>query len=233
MPKLIAALIILTLCTGCAKRVPRTDTFVGQNLKVGTIQVTALDAEIGEDRNNVFDKVQGESQIKNKLDEIFTKLQMMNPSSDVALNVQVDHFRLRHGATRYFTGFFSGSDQLEGTLTIMRGSQLLLTKRIEVAGGNGNPFNISRQSRAEGLVNGFSNSILHALRNDTLSPSAATTQALPNQAGKAPIKTAKSKESASVKPLTPTTGSCSLEQVLSMKGTGLTDAQIRAACRQP
>ena len=230
MRRLVAALIIISVFTACSKRVPRPDTFEGQKLQVGAIQVTALDAEIGEERNNVFDKVQGEAQIKNKLTEILTKLQMMNPSGDVTLNVQVDHFRLRHGATKYFTGFFSGSDQLEGTLNVTRGSQTLLTKRIEVAGGNGNPFNISRDSRAAGLVNGFSNSILGALRNDTISPSTAVAQPPVTEATKVQAKPEKRKEVTKATSPTSPTGSCTLEQVLSMKGNGLSDTQIRAAC---
>ena len=79
MKKLTPVLIILTIvCSGCSKRIPRTDTFVGQNMQVGTIQVIVDDSAIGEDRNEVFDKVQGEIQIKSKLEEVLTKSQLIS-----------------------------------------------------------------------------------------------------------------------------------------------------------
>lgn len=226
-----AFFVIILLCTGCSKRVPRTDTFVAQNLKVGTIAVTVDESAIGEDRSDVFDKIQGETALTNKLQETLTKANLIDPTSGVTLRVNVHSFRLRHGATRYFTGVFSGADHLHGNLTVARGSQTLLTQPIEAAGGNGNPFNISRDSRAEGLINGFCSKILNVLRNEPVAATSTTFAA--SQATSVVTKPASSQAFVAKETTDKVMGNCALEQVLTMKNSGFSDSQIRAACAKP
>jgi hypothetical protein len=137
--------------------------------------------------------------------------------------IHIEQFRLRSGATRYFTGFFSGSDNLGAALTVSDGSNTLLSKKIEVSGGNGNPFAISSRSRGANLSNDLANLAVTSLQQDAIlyAPLAAQT----GSSG-----TAAKVKSAEERGTTSKASACSIDQVLALKAQKFSDLQIKKAC---
>ena len=160
--------LVLVAALGCAPRELPPSSFEARGLKVGKIAVTLDTTSLDPERTEVFNKVGGTQSVKEELSKALLQRNMLVPSSDVTLSVTVNEFRLRHGATRYFTGFFSGSDTVAGKVELLRGKQTVSSFRTEVSGGNGNPFNVSRDSRSDGLFRGFAARVVEQLRRQAI-----------------------------------------------------------------
>ncbi len=229
--RIVLMVIAIIMLIGCTRRVPRTDTFQAQGLKVGQIAVRVAEGALDNRREEVFTKAEGAKLLREDLTGLLTTHGLFDDSSNIAVDIEVTSFRMRNGATRYFTGWFSGTDHLAGQVNVAQGEKTIFKKPLRVNGGNGNPLNISSASRSEGLTHSFAKLIVHALRNDPLLPQPT----VPVQAA-----TAIKEPTAVTKPDTPAksskvaaAGSCSVDQVLSMKESGFSDSQIRAACKLP
>jgi hypothetical protein len=166
--KLLICFLLIGLCTGCSRRGPRPESLTGQGLKIGKVDVIIDEAAIGEYRANVLDKVDGETSLEKELNVRLQARQLLDSSSPITLRVNVTSFRLRHGALRAFTGFYSGTDHISGTMAVTEGATNLLSKPVEVSGGNGNPFNIGRDSRAEALIGALATLITNNLSREPL-----------------------------------------------------------------
>ena len=162
----LAVLFFLSL--GCAPRQPSPSSFEAKGVKVGKIVVALDSSGLDSERVEVFGKVSGIQSIKEELSTVLLQRGMLVPSSDVTLSVTVKDFRLRHGATRYFTGFFSGSDTVSGSVEVLKAKKVITSFATQVSGGNGNPFNISRDSRSDGLFHGFAARVVEQLRRQSV-----------------------------------------------------------------
>lgn len=229
--KILIIVMSITMLIGCASRVPQMDTFQAQGMKVGQITIRVADGALDDRREQVFTKAEGAKLLRDDLTGLLTAQGLFDESSTIALDVEVTSFRMRNGATRYFTGVFSGADHLAGEMNVAQGGKTIFKKPLRVSGGNGNPFNISSVSRSEGLTNSFAKLVVHALRNDPLVPPVnAPVQAVPPTKAVAAVTIPKAR---AVGNKTQASDSCSVDQVLSMKQSGLSDSQIRAACKMP
>ena len=164
---IFSSLVFLSLVS-CSARTPKVDSFYGQGMKVGKVEVIADKQAMDSERLNVLDKLNGENVLRLKIIELLRQNQLHDPSSQITLTLKINDFRLRHGATRYFTGIYSGSDHLFAKMTLTDKGSELLNHEIKASGGNGNPFNISRDSRGEGLFVGTSKLVLNALRSERI-----------------------------------------------------------------
>lgn len=157
---------LLVLTTGCSKRVPLSETFSGQGLKVGSVSISM--AELAEEREDRAQRIELDSQLKRQTEEVLAQHKLLNPESPVVMQIHIDEFRLRHGATRFFTGVLSGSDKIMATLTVKDSSRIIISKPIKASGGNGNPFAISSQSRGSNLINGIAKLAVASLLRDSV-----------------------------------------------------------------
>jgi hypothetical protein len=160
------ALSLAILLTSCAKRVPVANSFAAKGFKVGRVELST--GELPSDRENRADKIQLETQVRERTLEALRLRSLFDPASKITMAIHINQFRLRHGATKYFTGVFSGSDRLGATLTVSEGSTVFLSKPLEVSGGNGNPFAISSSSRGANLSNDLANLAVTSLQREAI-----------------------------------------------------------------
>ena len=230
----VKSLVGLLLClsaTACSTRVPHPKSLQGQGMKVSRVNVELPPDALEGRRKEVFGNVKGLEQLQDRVTTNLAESSLLDPNSGVDVNIKITSFRIRNGATRAFFGMFSGSDHLHGELDVSKGGTLLLQMPIEVSGGNGNPFNISSAARSAGLINSFSSQVVNVMRTEALVP-----QPLPmpetTNATRRPAVAAGVGKATSMPIADPaTSGSCSVDQILSMKTSGLKDSQIRAACK--
>jgi hypothetical protein len=217
----LIALVLAVVLTSCAKRVPVANSFAANGFKVGTVALST--AELPADRENRADKIQLESQVQERTLEALRVRNLFDPTSRITMAIHINQFRLRHGATRYFTGVFSGSDRLGATLTVSDGSTTLLSKQLEVSGGNGNPFAISSSSRGANLSNDLANLAVTSLQRDAMLNTPAPAKVdLPTESSK--------RQGGQRSSPTLRSSSCSIEQVLRLKEQNFSEQQIKAAC---
>ena len=163
--KLICCLLALS---GCHRRGPNPSSLESRGLKVGKIEVRIESGALEEERLDVFNRISGTRQIEEQVLEKLKARNLYDASGPVSLRLSVNSFRLRHGATRFFTGFQSGSDNVGARVQLFQKQALLLDTRAEVSGGNGNMFNISRESRGKALFDGLSKRIVVLLTQESL-----------------------------------------------------------------
>jgi hypothetical protein len=221
MKSRIVVLSLVVALVACAKRVPPTNTFEAKGFKVGNVEVST--GELPTDRENRANKIQLETQVKERTLATLRARSLFDSSSPVTMVIHINEFRLRHGATRYFTGFFSGSDRLAALLTVSDTSTKFLSKQIEVSGGNGNPFAISSDSRGANLSNDLASLAVASLQRDEVHTEPVALKA------SVPPSTTKQKVLGD-KTSAPAVSSCSVEQVLLLREKKFSDQQIKAAC---
>ena len=219
----LVIILILVAFSGFAKRVPPAETFQGRGMKIGS--VTLSKADLPPERENRAERIELEDQTKARIEEKLRQRQLFDASSPIALQVHINDFRLRHGATRFFTGFWSGSDRIGAQLTITDGSSTLLSKPLVLSGGNGNPFAISSRSRGANLSNALAELAVASLQRDAVTPQLVVASA---PSIKTEVSTPQGKEGT----IAGKTGkaSCSVDQILLLNRSGLSDKQIQAAC---
>lgn len=222
MKKMTLALILPIALTACAKRVPLTDTFEGKGMKIG--RVTLSRGELPADREESANQIVLEEQIRVKSEEILKARNLFDRTSPIAMQIHINQFRLRNAATRAFTGIFSGNDSLGGHLSVADGSSTFISKPLEVSGGNGNPFNISSDSRGKGLSNALASQAVAALQRDAIAP---TQSVIPSSEL---ARTASSHTMTSKVDRDSSAPKCTLDQIVSLKKSGVSDLQIKAAC---
>lgn len=227
--KFLVGIALCISAVACSPRAPHPKSLQAQGIKVGRVNVELIPDTLGARREEVFGNVKGVEQLRDAVTTRLTQSSLLDPSSGFNLNIKVTSFRMRNGATRFFTGVMSGSDHLEGDLSVSRGSELLLQMPIEASGGNGNPFNISSKSRSAGLIDSFAELVVIALKTEALSAHPVIMSETPQAAKRPATEMAKKKPLPAAAPAAP--DSCSVEQVLSLKKAGLSDSQVRAACK--
>jgi hypothetical protein len=185
MKRTILFLSLVITIAACATRVPRPDSFQARGLKVG--QVVLSSVQLPEEREDRADKIQLVSQVKERTEAALRAKGLYDPSSRVVMAIHINSFRLRHGATRYFTGVFSGSDRLGAQLTVSEGAATYLSKPIQVSGGNGNPFAISSSSRGANLSNDLADLAVTSLEQEGIAytPPAQPAKAVSKRIGQA------------------------------------------------
>ena len=166
MKKTILLLSVIISIAACAKRVPLADSFQARGLKVGEVKLSSV--QLPEEREDRADKIQLVTQVKERTEAALKARGLYDPASQVVMAIHINDFRLRHGATRYFTGAFSGSDRLGAQLTVSEGPATYLSKPIEVSGGNGNPFAISSRSRGANLSNDLAELAVSSLQRESI-----------------------------------------------------------------
>lgn len=229
--KSMVGILLCLSATACSARAPHPNSLLGQGMKVSRVNVELPPDALEGRRKEVFGNVNGVEQLRDRVTTDLAESSLLDPNSDVDVNIKITSFRMRNGATRVFFGIFSGSDHLHGELGISKGGTLLLQMPIEVSGGNGNPFNISSDARSAGLINSFSSQVVKALRTEVLVSQPLSEPETAN-ASQRPVAAAGKVKARPVPSATPaTSGSCSVDQILSMKTSGLSDSQIRAACK--
>lgn len=165
---MIRFLLCLLILTGCARRGPKPESFAARGLKVGRIDVRLESGTIDAERLDVFNKMNGLQRLENQMLEKLKAHNFYDPSSPVELRLAVNSFRLRHGATRFFTGLYSGTDNVGARVDLSQKRKPLLSVDAEVSGGNGNMFNISRESRGSALFDSLAKRIVVLLTQEKL-----------------------------------------------------------------
>ena len=237
--QIIILLISSCFLLACSARVPVEQTFKGQQLQIGTVVVNLDESGLDEQRENVFKRIDGVDAIRDEIITILKRHNLYNNASAYSLQVTIDSFKLRHGATRFFAGVFSGSDHLSSKVLLTKDNQVFMNEPVVVSGGNGNPFNISRESRGRGLIHGFANKVSVLLTHRKFSEASAVSRAS--------VDTNSEMHERAVSEVSQSQGTivtsddtfskeqreeCTLKQILTMKNAGLTDVQIEHACER-
>jgi len=84
-----------------------------------TVNVDA--SPLQNERRQVFLQQAGSQKIAAKVLEKLSAAGLGGDRSPDALNITVNHFRLRSGATGFWVGWFSGSDKLRVSVEVVRG----------------------------------------------------------------------------------------------------------------
>ncbi|MEE9609311.1 MAG: hypothetical protein V3U03_16345 [Myxococcota bacterium] len=87
-----------------------------------TVNVDA--SPLSGDRREVFLQQAGSQKIATKVLEKLMLLGVGNQHLPDALNITVDHFRLRSGSTGFWLGFMAGADTLRVAVVVIRGGDV-------------------------------------------------------------------------------------------------------------
>jgi hypothetical protein len=219
---------ILALFCGCSSRNQAASSLPSPFTKIGRIEVSV--AEFADEREDRASKIDLDGQIKERTQNLLVKRNLFDTASPNTLRIHLTSFRLRHGATRFFTGIFSGSDHLKGTVSIDKSSTKVLQEEIEISGGNGNPFAISSSSRGANLSNDFAQRIVKIIETKPLLQFNVAATAIPSGTPEIVISENNRKEAKLDSPSSRKLSTCSTDQILTMKNVGFNDEKIKAAC---